>query len=357
MKSLIKNTIFLKKKSLVLVIAHQLTFYMVMLVISSGSPIIAQTIISDEAARAAYADCRLLFEEKKFTQCYHACQTLTTKMGRKTRKVQWLLVEAGYNAYFYAINKLTKKQLDSASASLLSYKNLSGLHAEIRQLEALMDSSEYWYSYVRDIDAEVMEKVNENIYQKDRTPEKAVLFLNECTKLFPKSVAGYNKGNVSINFSINKDILKVDVSGKIDYEHVKDSYFKGELLIPLSKVSVEKRWVDRIKNAVDPIYIFNSNAKRSNTSAKQYYLSDTLPVLIGVSKDENYQEKLLTRRSYEKSEKRAASELKKAFQYDTNGGFYLFQFFNESILRFKDDNYDEKIEETFRYLIDYFKNK
>jgi hypothetical protein len=331
--------------------AHRLIFCMVMLIISSGSSAFAQKTISDEAARVAYADCRILFEENKFVQCYSACQSLAEQMGRKTRKVQWLLVESGYTAFSYAIDRAFKKQLDTASAALLSYKNLSELHAEIRQLEAIMDTSEYRYSYVRDIGSEVLAKANEHIYQKDRTPEKAVAFLNECAKKFPKTAESRGV-NFDIQFKLNGSVLNINAAAATFSKYYKTPYYKGEMNIDLNGVWIEQRYVTRMKSEMELVYIFSD----PNPSGSGYQ-SDTLPVLYDGSTASDAFFKISWRRSSGKTDKIAKQELEDASFRILYAPYIIsiYHFFNEAMPEFSREQYDRKIEETFRYLINYFK--
>ena len=332
---------------------YHLILWLVLLIMGGGSSIVAQTTISDDAARAAYAEYRILFEEKKFPQCYSACQALTNKMGRKTRKVQWLLVESGYNAFSYAIDRSANKQMDSAYTSLLSYKNLSVLHAEIRQLEAMMDSSENSYSYVREIGSKVMDEVNKYAYQKDRTPEKAIAFLNDCAKKFQKKVE-YRGGEFDIKFKLDSGVLIVKAAATTFGKYYKKPYYKGELKIHLKNVWIDRRYIYRMKSEMGLVYIFAMPQSASRSSSIQ---ADTLPVITDGSNSSTAMNKIVQRRSNGKTEKSAMKDLENnAFtRISEPYVISLFHFFNESIPNFKEENYDQKIEETFRYLIDYFK--
>lgn len=331
--------------------ANRLIFFILMLIISSGSSIVAQTTISDEAARAAYADCRILFDEKKFDQCYTACQSLITKMGRRTRKVQWLLVESGYMAFSNAAERSLKKQPDSVSAVLLNYKNLSVLHTEIRQLQAMMDTSEQWYFYVRDIGVKVLEESNDYLYQKDRTPERAVVFLNECAKKFPKTAESRGV-NFDIQFKLDGGILNVNAAAATFGKYYKTPYYKGELNIDLKGVWIEQRYVQRMKSEIDLIYIF-SDPSPSGSS----FRSDTLPVIADGSTSNVALYKISYRRSSGKTDKIAQQELENASFRILHAPHVIsvYHFFNEAMPAFSKEGYDRKIEETFRYLIDYFR--
>lgn len=305
----------------------------------------------DAEWRAKYDSCRILYDQERYFDCYQLAQSLSEQTGRKNQKVQTLLVFAGYLSI---VNFKRDGFLNGSSPNqLMNYKNLSFLNSQAKDLLSLAtpaDSAADWLSAARVYEEDTRSMAEDYIYQKDRTPEKAVSFLNECATKFRKKPLYAPEGRANASFSIKDSILEIRASLSEEWssKRIKDLYYEGLVRINLKEVYVDKRMINRSKEKVYSSYLFIEFPAFYNESE---FKIDTLPIL---SNSKN-QPALFLASGVDKSELRALNKRIKAKEYPLPY-LNIFHMFNENGPRFTEEKYDKKIQETFQYLIDYFKN-
>ncbi|MFN5333917.1 MAG: FKBP-type peptidyl-prolyl cis-trans isomerase N-terminal domain-containing protein, partial [Bacteroidota bacterium] len=305
----------------------------------------------DAEWRAKYDSCRILYDQERYFDCYQLAQSLSEQMGRKNQKVQTLLVFSGYLSI---VNWKRDGFLNGSSPNHpMNYKNLSLLNSQAKDLLSLAtpaDSAARWLSAARVYEEDTRLMAEDYIYQKDRTPEKAVSFLNKCEDKFEKKPLYGSEGSTYAFFLIKDSILEIIsfVSEEWGSKRIKDKYYFGCVRINLKDVYIDKRMINRSKEKIHSSYLFVELPAIYNSSE---FKIDTLPILTN-SKN---QPAMFLALGEDNNEDRAFKKMLKAKE---NPLPYLniFHIFNENDPRFTEEEYDKKILETFQYLIDYFKN-
>lgn len=304
----------------------------------------------DAAWLAKYDSSRLLFDQEKYFDSYQLAQALSDQTGRKNKKIQLLLVYAGYLS-------ITNGKINRAGDGLspyysMNYQNLSRLNGQVKDLLALTtpaDSAASWLYKAEVYEEDTPSMAEDYLYQKDRTPEKAVRLLDSLEQKFEKKPMYGSRSGLSINYSLKDSFLTITVSVSViwNLKQLKDEYHGGELRINLKEVELSKVAINRSKDQLDRNYIFTELHKVYN-----HLNTTTLPVpalINGKNKSAMFYT-LAEGGNFDRLRKKLSKATPLPLQT-----FNLFQFFNESDSRFTEEGTDQKIEETFRYLIDYFK--
>jgi FKBP-type peptidyl-prolyl cis-trans isomerase len=301
---------------------------------------------------AKYDACRVLFDQGRYFECYQLAQSLSELTGRKNQKIQLLIAYAGYLS-------ITNGKIDAVGDGLspnhpMNYQNLSTLNSQIKDLLSLAtpaDSAATWLYHAKIYEYDTRSMAEDYRYQKDRTPEKAVRLLDSLESKFRKRPMWGSESSVFVLFSLKDSILTIiaEVSKEWRSKRIKDKYYRGELRINLKEVELTKVAINRSKDQISGDYIFT---ELPSVYHESIYNAIRLPVpaLINGKNKSAMSYTLAEEGNEDKARKKISKATPMLLQT-----FNLFQFYNELDPRFKDEEADKKIEETFLYLIDYFK--
>ncbi len=319
--------------------------------------------ISDADAKLAYQKAEDAYNATDYFRAVILVQKLIFEMNKNTSKTQYLLIKSIYKN-FTETNQISQDKLKQNN-----YQQYKFCADECTHFFKMVDQATYpadKYKEIQDIQAYFKQKMEQFAYQKDRTPEKAIAFLNECAAKFPNPgiggrdyrsiqkgvefthsvLADYNKtmGNY-INFKIDSGYLHIraitkdkDYNGKkynemysiydvIDLQHSpsldKDSVNNGDVYYCPRHTS----YFDR-----------NFTVREQDTLLYQKQRKDNADYFTG------YYDYLII------DKKNTFSFREKALVIN----YPILDFFDEKNKEFIDGGYAGRIEEAFKYLTDYY---
>jgi len=167
--------------------------------------------ISDADAKIKYQQIEDSYNSKKFTSAAEQALDLITKMNALTPKVGYIYLKSRYKAY------AETGQADQQP--IANYKNFKDIYDFCGELFKMINKSTYpadKYGELLAIQKYFKDKTDEYISQKDRTPQDAVDFLNECTKIYKGGLLKYAidpghsfMSDAKISFQLVDHFLKV----------------------------------------------------------------------------------------------------------------------------------------------------
>lgn len=319
----------------------------------------AQAFADNEASLEKYRRCRELYESEKFLTCFTCCEELKTQLGGTNPRVLSLLVRSGINILPLGI--IGKETIAADQQVKLNYKNLSKVHGYVQELAQLLDPNDSLnrnYIFAKEYLALLEWKMKDFAEEKERTPEKAIAFLNSCAQKFKKHELTEDYNKVEFFFQLLQDTLLIEMKCRSWNSKPKfRSAHIAQMKIPLKEVWIEKRnvryWPDEIYLSypfVPPPSAFTT----TSTDPAAPVITST----ITTTGNKILYDKLLARgtRDYNKDMNYPYDELEKYYRNfePREHPLYLYYFFNSSALEFKEGNYRKRIEDTFTYLIEHF---
>ena len=331
------------------------------------------TQIADEEARRLYDQAEEAYEAGNFYDCYKRCIDLKNKMGKTNPRILYLQIRAIYN-------NLEKKNDKSESILRKSYRNYNIMHGYAEEFFRMVDKKTYppeKYSQIEEIARYFKDGMKEYEAEKDRTPADAIAFLNECAQKFKiRYDPGYKKedrGQFSVNFSLDSTILHIEVFANCDSEWRKgfDKAGRERIRIDLSKV-----WIDKTPKSygafINESYFgnfFNDHFifKETKRDYYGYGVDNAAPFIIGPTiyiEGKAVVDPILWywNYNYNKGNKNNMPYPLEDFneRVKFNGfkkrdmGFYIYNYFNQSSEEFKAGNYRKRIRDAFEFLMEYF---
>lgn len=321
--------------------------------------------ISDDEAMQLYNQAEEKFDDNKFYDAYLLCDSLIVRMKKAKPKVLYLQLKAIYN-------NIENNKDESVFKLDKSFRTFSEFLHYTNTFFNIVDKNTYpteKYNEILVIQEYFTKGLKDLEYQKDRKPEDAITFLNECaTKFAMKDTKSqYNYGDFKVKFILENSILRIEVFSKIiDGGKPKDNKVARErILIDLSKV-----WIDYFnytyQGSFEKLFYSEFGLSGRLASLNKYFPSPVdknAPMIIGPeifidgkSKYDNiswfYQWHYNKNLEYSDEEFEKDNKL---YGYSTlSSGFYLYNFFDQNSDEFKANDYRKRIADAFEYLIVYF---
>ncbi|MGN6291304.1 MAG: hypothetical protein ACTHMV_01055 [Chitinophagaceae bacterium] len=206
-------------------------------------------------------------------------------------------------------------------------------------------------------------------YQKDRTPEKAVAFLNDCLKKFGQNLSVESK-NLTRYYYEPPKLLTGRTAFQLDSPYLKlvltataqRRYGKGKKAYSRSEIYYQVDLLDfsRATNF--------SEYRTSNIEGQTTYQNGNKIMMHFYRKSNVVETRVYDELSRQPDEVTAENEKEEQkIKRDTTGfppklvagvpttaGFDIFYYFKQDSQEFKDGNYADRIKEAFQFLIDYY---
>lgn len=324
--------------------------------------------ISDEAAKQIYQDAEEQYEAGNFYKCYEICNELIVKMGKPTLRVLYLDLKAIYN-------NIERKNDKSQYHLKKSYKNFSKFSSYSSDFFSAVDKNNYpsdKYNEMVEIQNYLNGGMKQYAYEKDRKPEDAINFLNECAKKFTNN---YNKETISVNFSLDSCNLVINSFGT-NKSTVGSRYHKvgrQKVIIDLSKSWIDIFKYEYYKIYFDYRYFFATEFADGDElrylkyeypvlARSQPTVNENAPIIIGpkIFLDGKPKYSNITSfaiNHFSKKLEFTDEEFEKDIKFwkiKPSDGFYIYTFFHEGNTEFIENNYKTRILDAFEFLFDYY---
>lgn len=319
----------------------------------------AQSPMGQEAARKKYTECYTLYESDKFLDCFNCCEALMSQMGQKTGRVLSLTVRSGIQSL--PLGLIRDKEVSVDQVMKLNYDNLSKVRAYVQELADRLnpnDTSQMNNRVANEYLAILDMRIKDQAKQKDRTPEKAIQFLNDCAEKFKKYELLYENNKIDYTFKLIRDTLFIESKGRSWNDKAKfRSAHVAQMKIPLKEVWIERRsvryWPDRVNSPYElapPSSLFTTVETDSS--------GPVIVSTITINGSKVLHDKLLMRGTtdYNKDMQYPYEKLDRFYRTfePAEHPVYLYYFFNSSSKEYEEGNYRKRIEEAFSYLIEHF---
>nr|WP_162988912.1 hypothetical protein [Pedobacter schmidteae] len=286
------------------------------------------------------------------------------KMGNWNAKNLYLNLKSVYMNYTAGDNQESKGGYDK------SYINFKLFYDRCNDFVAITNSTKYpadKYKEIEEIQAYFKSKVGEYAYQKDRRPQDAIDFLNDCAKKFAVhklyfdtyQYSDFNFDPERIFFQMKGPTLEVISSSFESGTAIDDAKIRVDLL-NLSKItSAELRTSDAGRSSFLFLY-GQTNYDNGGREVQDFWMMAKKRAYIGAKKA---RKKDAERYENNKNEMMAISngskEISTVFSALKSGNKFIdfFLFFNTNNDQFRNGNYAERIREAVQFLIDYFPKK
>lgn len=314
--------------------------------------------ISETEARQIYTEAEELFEANNFYECYVKCDDLIQKMGKSNPKILYLLLNSIYN-------NLEKKEDKSVYTLKKNYRNFKIFNEWITDFFSMVDKNQYpseKYNEMLFLQKYFLQGLQDYEHEKDRKPEDAISFLNECARKFPiRDISMYPNNYFDCNFSLEDSILQIDVLANLEQAN-----FSGRQRI---RIDLSKVWFENTQFQYEGKYYFHFYYAEfgKNYTPKVGHpvlgpdLDKDAPMLISTKSyidgkafydnilwffDDIYKKKYTEEKFEESIKKSGFSKL--------SSGFYIYNYFNQRSKEFMDNNYRKRIYDAFEFLITYY---
>jgi hypothetical protein len=329
----------------------------------------AQAQISDDEAKQVYQDAEEQYEAGNYYKCYQMCNDLIVKMGNPNPRLLYLDLKAIYN-------NLEKKNDKSEYTLKKNYKNYLRFSGYADDFFSLVDKNTYptdKYNEIVEIKKYLDAGMKEYEYEKNRKPEDAISFLNECSQKFYRTdhdtkYVTDGKGDCHVNFSLDSSKLIINVTATITGDGAKYNEVGYErIIIDLSKVWIEVQPLDYYWKYDVFFYLEFGNISMFDVKEK-YKLTyprtdDNAPMITSTKTYINNKAKIDNilwhfSHHYDKKMKIENEDFEKYVKSDgfskLSAGFYIYNLFDQSSDEFRDGNYKKRIKDAFEFLIDYY---
>jgi hypothetical protein len=324
-----------------------------------------QAQISDEEAKQAYQDAEEQYEAANYYKCYQMCNDLIVKMGKPNPRILYLDLKAIYN-------NLESKNDKSEYSLKKNFRNYERFSGYCDDFFAAVDKSTYpadKYAEIVEIQKYLKEGVKQYAYEKDRKPEDAIAFLNQCAQKFAHKnhntrYINYHTGDCHFSFSLDSAYLIINVLANLTGDAPRYHWVARERIrIDLSKVWIETGAFQYYIIYKDFLY----NEFGYMTSILEKYgsaLTDKeAPIIVSTKTyadnkakydninwywNWNYDRKM------EFPQEKFESEINRLGYRKIGSGFYIYNLFETGSEEFRDGNYRKRIKDAFEFLIEYF---
>lgn len=351
----------------------------------------AQAQISDADAKLQYQQAEYAYERGDYCKAMQLCADLTGKLGKFTSRVLYLQEKSEYQ-------DCIENNPNSNCHFKKSYDDFHGALSRCDIFFSLVNKETYpteKYKDIQDAQQYFQQMQQKYAYEKDRTPEKAVAFLNECAKKFPHCLDDDMKESSVLNhyirFYIERNYLIVVNSDMAEQGYTTAT--KEVTYIDLTQISGLSKENNsnygntelRVKNPYR-LYLTGAESysqsgakeltglmvgtkvamafKKKEVSATYQLFNDTTFISprdafqIEKNKENNSSNSMAIgavsmslARKHTKSTPVQSQNMRISHP---NGSIDLFDNFNMSSQEFQAGNYANRIQAAFQYLIDYF---
>ena len=343
----------------------------------------ASAQLPDDEARRLYDEAEQQYESQNYYNCYQQCISLSQLMNKNTPKVLYLMIKAVNN------NLETDKE-SSKNKLTKSYENYTKFYGYTTSFLKLVDPKTYPTEKLKEIEL-IRKSFEKGItlyeFQKGRTPEDAVAFLNDCAAKFPRKRHGERKLIfTSVKFTFESPYLRV-----IDY-NLQSSYIPGTefsgvtvTFIDLSRIngivkySLDAENAEYLKCANCEIWEFSGfkNVEKpiNGGELKRTFVDgivESRRLSYRTGKDFSITDKslwadtaFLPQQAF--STWKDIDEIKDSSRYKKNPSNLYFlsnpnrlmdgALFNEEAAEFQSGDYATRIKDAIQYLIDYVPKK
>ncbi|RTQ47768.1 hypothetical protein EJV47_17765 [Hymenobacter gummosus] len=303
----------------------------------------AQAQISDEEAKQIYQDAEEQYEAGSFYNSYTICYQLKEKMEKWTPKTLYLLIKSIYN-------NLESSKDKSEEHIKKSYENYSIFSKYSNDFFQLIDKTTYpteKYNEILQIHQYFEQGLKNYEYEKNRKPEDAINFLNECAAKFKRTKKDITStDNWETSYSLHDSTLQIDIFIQSRNTAARFNNVQRErILIDLSKAWFEDRGFEKVpysNNQRMGLYIVSTKSFKNKYEvydniiwydAKHYIRSLEYPL-------QEFEQQLNGRGGY-------------GSRY-VQDGYRIYYTFDEFSNEFISDYYYKRIFDAFEFLINYY---
>ncbi len=321
--------------------------------------------ISDEDAKLYYQKAEDAYNATDYYRAaIIAINVLQIRMDKWTPKTLSLFLKSVYK------NFTETNQISQQNFKKNDYLQYSSYYNDCNQFFKMVDQATYpadKYKEIQDIQAYFKQKMEQFAYQKDRTPDKAIAFLNECAAKFPNpEIGGYDLRGIQkelkfthivygnktvgnyINFKIDSGYLHIRALTKDQSQHGKnlnEVYSMYDIIDLQHSPSLDKDTVNTGEVYFYPRhethYTKDFTVPEQDTLLLQKQRKDDADYFTGYT----YHLGILNTRN------------KNTFSFKENElviQYPILDFFDNKNKEFIDGGYAGRIEEAFKYLTDYY---
>jgi len=186
----------------------QIIFFFILAVLSVNM----KAQISDADAKIKYQQAEDAYNSHDYCKVLKLCEEINEKMQTITPRVLYLEIKSTYGAF---VDKEGKCKIDH------TYTNFQKALNRCKDFDLVLGDHKNSYpadkyKEIQDIKTYFNTQVQALAYQKDRTPQDAVDFLNECTKIYKGGLLKYAidpghsfMSDAKISFQLVDHFLKV----------------------------------------------------------------------------------------------------------------------------------------------------
>ncbi|MBW1655352.1 hypothetical protein [Flavobacterium quisquiliarum] len=313
--------------------------------------------LSDADAKILYQQAEDAYNNSNYNEAIAKSKTLYQKMDKWTPKVLYLYLKSSF-----------KNEPDNYKENL----ELSNLCSEFFKITNKTTYPPEKYKEILEIQAYFKRKTEELAYQKDRTPQDAVNFLNECFKKFPEYPYNDDKIiKIEREISLNENFLCI-ISKALFHTNYGGSnlyYSKGQTIyLDLSKLWLSKFNVKYdagltvAQLLTDGLFEYDGDKKRLIGYISYRKNEDRLDPKEIYSREKNAQKDfdamILVPSSvaFDNKKSKQLSVFENTL-YQPTGYDFISTNFNTSAVEYKEGNYEKRIMEAYKFLLDYFPKK
>lgn len=325
--------------------------------------------ISDSDAKLKYQQAETLYNEGDYFNASTQMSELTKSMGWNP-KILYLYLKSVYQNYTAGSNQKSQRSYNK------TYDNFKRFYEDCNGFLYTVDKNTYpkeKYQEIEDIQKYFKNKMDEYASQKDRTPKDAIDFLNECAKRFPGgyikssyNVEKYTLRTETLSFELTNHFLKViaeenklpkkgydskSIDLRIDIYDLSEGNieYKNLFLLITPYYSYRQYYT---------IYDYYSNRKRDKEQRER--TEDRIQKKKNfIPSDANLTEALSEKKGSEHYGWKKIDRMHAGANFDGSSYGSDFNFY-DYFLRYSDSNqadwekgnYEERIREALRFLID-----
>lgn len=313
-----------------------------------------QAQISDTDAKLLYQQAEDAYNQRDYCKVLELCRGINEKMQTITPRVIYLEIKSTYGGF---ADENGKCKIDH------TYSNFQNALNRCKDFDIVLGDKKNSYpadkyKEIQDIKSYFNTQVQAFAYQKNRTPQKAIAFLNESVwkfrgevKLGDDRYPSLMQSASRIYFQLDSPYLKIVSYGenkrpKLDFKSV---YYRVDIL-DLSNIS--KSRIPAMGS--DVIYLDGSTSYQDNQKVPDFWFYTSSREYITVEhvskKEAKYNE---TKMGHINSDTTGIAKNFRSFsRLGINTGNFLM-FFNTHSVEFKEGKYGDRIREALDYLIDY----
>lgn len=308
--------------------------------------------INDTDAKLLYQQAEDAYNNTDYLTAAGMTYDLAVKMGTWKPKILYLNLKSVYLNYTAANGQTSNGQYAKR------YDNFKLFFERCTTFFSLIDKATYppeKYKEIAAIQTYFKGKVDEYTATKDRTPQDAIDFLNECAKRFPidKKVPAYQNDEgiepiwQSLSFELKDSILIIKQLKKEKHDRTVFSY-ATIYMTDLSQITgiLSKDFNGNICNDCGYCYLTGTETSWFNNSGNKQY------GLKGCVVSYSYGDTSASVGFAFQNWKHTSLQILATPNKYWNGGL-----FDQTSANFQDGDYANRIKDAFQFLIDYFPKK